>query len=39
MEGKGNLQNTRRRGNRHDAVAVRLAEVRHGPADAGRRPS
>jgi RNA polymerase sigma-70 factor, ECF subfamily len=38
MEGKGNLQNTRRRGNRHDAVAVRLAEVRHGPADAGQHP-
>lgn len=29
------LQNTRRREDRHDAVAVRLAEVRHGPADAG----
>ena len=37
------LQNTRRRDNRHDAVAVRLAEVRlaevrHGPADAGQHP-
>ena len=32
------LQNTRRRDNRHDAVAVRLAEVRHGPADADQHP-
>ena len=32
------LQNTRRREDRHDAVAVRLAEVRHGPADAGQHP-
>lgn len=32
------LQNTRRREDRHDAVAVRLAEVRQGPADAGRHP-
>lgn len=32
------LQNTRRRDTRHDAVAVRLAEVRHGPADAGQHP-
>jgi RNA polymerase sigma-70 factor (ECF subfamily) len=32
------LQNTRRREDRHDAVAVRLAEVRHGPADAGEHP-
>lgn len=32
------LQNTRRRDNRHDAVAVRLAELRHGPADAGQHP-
>lgn len=32
------LQNTRRRDNRHDAVAVLLAEVRHGPADAGQHP-
>jgi RNA polymerase sigma-70 factor (ECF subfamily) len=28
------LQNTRRRDDRNDAVAVRLSEVRHGPADA-----
>ena len=32
------LQNTRRRDDRQDAVAVRLAEVRHGPADAGQHP-
>jgi RNA polymerase sigma-70 factor (ECF subfamily) len=32
------LQNTRRRDARHDAVAVRLAEVRHGSADAGQHP-
>lgn len=32
------LQNNRRRDARHDAVAVRLAEVRHGPADAGQHP-
>jgi len=32
------LQNARRRGDRHDAVAVRLAEVRHGPDDAGHHP-
>src|SRR3954447_8471490 len=32
------VQNTRRRDNRHDAVAVRLAEVRHGAADAGLHP-
>ncbi len=32
------LQNTRRRDSRQDAVAVRLAEVRHGPADAGQHP-
>ena len=32
------LQNTRRREDRHDAVAVRLAEVRHGPGDAGDHP-
>jgi RNA polymerase sigma-70 factor (ECF subfamily) len=32
------LQNTWRRDNRHDAVAVRLAEVRHCPADAGEHP-
>lgn len=32
------LQNTRRRDTRHDAVAVRLAEVRQGPADAGQHP-
>lgn len=29
------LQNTRRRHGRHDAIAVRLAEVRHGVADPG----
>ncbi|MFL6159508.1 MAG: RNA polymerase sigma factor [Marmoricola sp.] len=32
------LQNTRRREDRQDAVAVRLVEVRHGPADAGDHP-
>jgi RNA polymerase sigma-70 factor (ECF subfamily) len=32
------LQNTRRRDIRRDAVLVRLAEVRHGPADAGQHP-
>jgi RNA polymerase sigma-70 factor (ECF subfamily) len=32
------LQNTRRRDNRDEAVAVRLAEVRHVPADAGEHP-
>lgn len=32
------LQNARRREDKHDAVAVRLAEVRHGPADAGHHP-
>lgn len=32
------LQNTRRREDRHDAVAVRLSEVRHSPADAGELP-
>lgn len=32
------LQNARRREDRHDAVAVRLAEVRHGPADDGQHP-
>lgn len=32
------LQNTRRREDRHDAVAVRLADARHGPADAGQHP-
>jgi RNA polymerase sigma-70 factor, ECF subfamily len=32
------LQNTRRREDRQDAVAVRLAEVRHSPADAGQHP-
>jgi RNA polymerase sigma-70 factor (ECF subfamily) len=32
------LQNTRRREDRHDAVAVRLAEVRHGPDDPGHHP-
>lgn len=32
------LQNTRRRDDRLDALAVRLAEVRHGAADAGQHP-
>ena len=32
------LQNARRRGERHDAIAVRLTEVRHGPDDAGHHP-
>jgi RNA polymerase sigma-70 factor, ECF subfamily len=32
------LQNTRRRDTRHDAVAVRLAEVGHGPPDDGQHP-
>src|SRR6478736_5208180 len=32
------LQNTRRRDDRHDGVAVRLADVAHGPADAGHHP-
>src|SRR3954454_9000582 len=32
------LQNTRRRDDRHDAVAVRLADVRHGAAEAGLHP-
>jgi RNA polymerase sigma-70 factor (ECF subfamily) len=32
------LQNARRREDKHEAVAVRLAEVRHGPADAGHHP-
>ncbi|KRA31369.1 MULTISPECIES: RNA polymerase sigma factor [unclassified Nocardioides] len=32
------LQNNRRREDRRDAVAVRLAEVRHDPADAGQHP-
>lgn len=32
------LQNTRRREDRRDAVAVRLAEVRHGPAAGGDHP-
>ncbi len=32
------LQNTRRRDTRHNAVAVRLAEVQRGPADAGQHP-
>lgn len=32
------LQNTRRREDRHDAVAVRLAEVPRGAADAGQHP-
>lgn len=32
------IQNTRRRDDRHDAVAVRLTEVRHSLADAGQHP-
>ena len=32
------LQNTRRRDDRHAAVAVRLAEFRRGPSDAGLHP-
>ncbi|WP_310961810.1 RNA polymerase sigma factor [Nocardioides terrisoli] len=32
------LQNTRRREDRHDAVAVCLAEARHGSADTGDHP-
>jgi RNA polymerase sigma-70 factor (ECF subfamily) len=32
------IQNTRRRDNRRDAVAVRLAAVRHSLADAGQHP-
>jgi RNA polymerase sigma-70 factor (ECF subfamily) len=32
------LQNARRREDRHDAVAVRLTEVGHDPADAGHHP-
>jgi RNA polymerase sigma-70 factor, ECF subfamily len=32
------LQNTRRRGDRHDAVAVRLTEAGQGPAEAGHHP-
>lgn len=32
------LQNTRRREQRHDAIAVRLSEVRHRTADAGDDP-
>lgn len=32
------LQNTRRREGRHDAAAIRLAEVRHGPEGAGHHP-
>lgn len=32
------LQNTRRRNDRDEAVSVRLAEVRHGPADADHHP-
>jgi RNA polymerase sigma-70 factor (ECF subfamily) len=32
------LQNARRREDRHDAVAVRLAEARPGPGDAGLHP-
>lgn len=32
------VQNSRRREDRQDAVAVRLAEVRHGPTDGGHHP-
>lgn len=32
------ILNTRRREDRHDAVAVRLSEVRQDPADAGQHP-
>lgn len=32
------LQNARRREDRHDAIAVRLAQVRCGPTDAGSHP-
>lgn len=32
------LQNARRRDDRHDAVAVRLDDVRHDPADGGELP-
>ena len=32
------LQNSRRREDRQDAVAIRLAEVRYGPTDAGHHP-
>jgi RNA polymerase sigma-70 factor (ECF subfamily) len=32
------LQNARRREDRHEAVAVRLADGRHGPDDAGEHP-
>src|SRR3954451_23801079 len=32
------LQNARRRDDRHDAVAVRLADVRPGPVDVGQLP-
>jgi len=32
------LQNTRRREDRRDAVAIRLADIRHVPADAGLHP-
>jgi RNA polymerase sigma-70 factor, ECF subfamily len=32
------IQNTRRREDRHDAVAVRLADVRQDPADVGQHP-
>lgn len=32
------IQNTRRREDRHDAVAVRLAEVRQDPGDVGHHP-
>ncbi len=32
------LQNTRRRDTRHDALAVRLADVGHLPVDAGQHP-
>jgi RNA polymerase sigma-70 factor (ECF subfamily) len=35
---RNTLQNTRRREDRQDAVAVRLAEARHGPGDPGQHP-
>ena len=35
---RNTLQNTRRRDDRHEAVAVRLADARHSPADAGELP-
>ncbi len=35
---RNTLQNTRRREDRHDALAIRLAEDPSGPADAGHHP-